>query len=252
MVWYGVRSEPQRGIGWMPKRGLNTTENEVARFYKLFSRGYCEVLSFVVPRKSELFQDGTLVLVPAAASTRAGHTSHSSTSSSTSAQTSTPTRSPTSPRSPPTSGAQVRRAWQRQSDAHSLTHCSHAVPHAVRAGKDAEPVLMSMKPGANKAAAQRATGSSNALKTPIKKLDTSQSQGQGQQRQATGSPSAALASASASAVSLRYLSSLTCEYTTVVCSKQYAPLRTLFRARFRAFSHSHSPIPIHSRARCPR
>lgn len=52
-----ICSEPQRGIGWMPKRGLNTSENEIARFYKLFSRGFCEVLSFVVPRKSELFQD---------------------------------------------------------------------------------------------------------------------------------------------------------------------------------------------------
>lgn len=50
-------SEPQRGIGMMPKRGCDVRQCEIARFYKLHSRGFCEVLTFTVPRKSELFQD---------------------------------------------------------------------------------------------------------------------------------------------------------------------------------------------------
>jgi len=49
-------SEPQRGMGWMPKRGCDVLSCEIARFYKLHSRGLCEVLSFMVPRKSDLFQ----------------------------------------------------------------------------------------------------------------------------------------------------------------------------------------------------
>ncbi|KAL5972238.1 Coronin-1B [Taenia solium] len=50
-------SDPQRGIGWMPKRGLNVNQNEIARFYKLHTRGFCEVIPFTVPRKSVLYQD---------------------------------------------------------------------------------------------------------------------------------------------------------------------------------------------------
>ncbi|CAF4326723.1 unnamed protein product, partial [Rotaria magnacalcarata] len=50
-------SDPQRGIGTMPKRGLNISTCEIARFYKLLNNGLCEVISFTVPRKSELFQD---------------------------------------------------------------------------------------------------------------------------------------------------------------------------------------------------
>ncbi|ESO01082.1 hypothetical protein HELRODRAFT_112879 [Helobdella robusta] len=50
-------SDPQRGIGWMPKRGLNVNACEIARFYKLHSKGLCEVIPMTVPRKSELFQD---------------------------------------------------------------------------------------------------------------------------------------------------------------------------------------------------
>ncbi|CAF0836321.1 unnamed protein product [Didymodactylos carnosus] len=50
-------SDPQRGIGVMPKRGMNTTICEIARFYKLLNTGLCEVISFTVPRKSELFQE---------------------------------------------------------------------------------------------------------------------------------------------------------------------------------------------------
>jgi coronin-1B/1C/6 len=50
-------TDPQRGIGSMPKRGLNIAACEIARFYKLLNSGLCEVISFTVPRKSELFQD---------------------------------------------------------------------------------------------------------------------------------------------------------------------------------------------------
>ena len=93
----------------MPKRGLNTAENEVARFYKLFSRGFCEVLSFVVPRKSELFQDGARASSTSPLGLAAGHTMHVYICTpAPRSQTSTPTRSPTSPRSPPKSGAPVR------------------------------------------------------------------------------------------------------------------------------------------------
>jgi len=48
---------PQRGMGWIPKRGVDVTKNEIARFYKLHNNGLCEVIPFTVPRKSELFQD---------------------------------------------------------------------------------------------------------------------------------------------------------------------------------------------------
>lgn len=44
-------------MGWMPKRGLDVNQNEIARFYKLHTKGLCEVIPFTVPRKSELFQD---------------------------------------------------------------------------------------------------------------------------------------------------------------------------------------------------
>uniref|UniRef100_A0A0X3NY91 Coronin n=1 Tax=Schistocephalus solidus TaxID=70667 RepID=A0A0X3NY91_SCHSO len=50
-------TDPQRGMGWMPKRGLDVNQNEIARFYKLHAKGLCEVISFTVPRKSVLYQD---------------------------------------------------------------------------------------------------------------------------------------------------------------------------------------------------
>jgi len=50
-------SDPQRGIGWMPKRGVNVNQNEIARCYKLHNKNLCEVIPFTVPRKSELYQD---------------------------------------------------------------------------------------------------------------------------------------------------------------------------------------------------
>ncbi|XP_028917491.1 coronin-1B [Ornithorhynchus anatinus] len=48
--------EPQRGMGCMPKRGLEVSKCEIARFYKLHERK-CEPIVMTVPRKSDLFQD---------------------------------------------------------------------------------------------------------------------------------------------------------------------------------------------------
>ncbi|XP_051906541.1 coronin-B isoform X1 [Hippocampus zosterae] len=48
--------EPQRGMGYMPKRGLDVNKCEIARFYKLQERK-CEPVIMTVPRKSDLFQD---------------------------------------------------------------------------------------------------------------------------------------------------------------------------------------------------
>ncbi|CAJ0947288.1 unnamed protein product [Ranitomeya imitator] len=48
--------EPQRGMGYMPKRGLDVNKCEIARFYKLHERK-CEPIIMTVPRKSDLFQD---------------------------------------------------------------------------------------------------------------------------------------------------------------------------------------------------
>ncbi|RXN08474.1 coronin-2B-like isoform X2 [Labeo rohita] len=50
---------PQRGLGVMPKRGLNTSACEIFRFYRLLAvKDLLEPLSFCVPRKqSEGFQE---------------------------------------------------------------------------------------------------------------------------------------------------------------------------------------------------
>lgn len=49
--------EPQRGLAFMPRRGLNTHANEVMRAYKTVNDQYIEPISFVVPRRAEMFQD---------------------------------------------------------------------------------------------------------------------------------------------------------------------------------------------------
>jgi len=49
-------NEPQRGVAFMPKRGLNHVENEIARVYKVTTKGIVDVLQFYVPRKSDLWQ----------------------------------------------------------------------------------------------------------------------------------------------------------------------------------------------------
>ncbi|KAI5284676.1 Coronin-like protein crn1 [Ascosphaera acerosa] len=50
-------ADPQRGIGFMPKRGVNMHDNEVVRAFKTVSDSYIEPISFIVPRRSEQFQD---------------------------------------------------------------------------------------------------------------------------------------------------------------------------------------------------
>lgn len=47
-----ISGNPQRGLGVMPKRGINTAICEVFRFYKLHAtRGMCEPIAMIVPRK---------------------------------------------------------------------------------------------------------------------------------------------------------------------------------------------------------
>ncbi|KAL1452712.1 hypothetical protein WDU94_006916 [Cyamophila willieti] len=49
---------PQRGLGFMPKRGCDVTQCEIYRFFKLHTtRNMCEPISMIVPRKSDQFQD---------------------------------------------------------------------------------------------------------------------------------------------------------------------------------------------------
>ncbi|KAJ2719876.1 Coronin-like protein crn1 [Coemansia sp. Benny D115] len=48
--------EPQRGLGIMPKRGVDVAHCEVMRFYKVASDSLIEPVSFKVPRKAETFQ----------------------------------------------------------------------------------------------------------------------------------------------------------------------------------------------------
>ena len=50
-------AEPQRGIAFLPKRGIDTHDHEVARAFKTVNDSYIEPISFIVPRKSEVFQD---------------------------------------------------------------------------------------------------------------------------------------------------------------------------------------------------
>ncbi|EFX80422.1 hypothetical protein DAPPUDRAFT_318611 [Daphnia pulex] len=53
-----LSGSPQRGLGFMPKRGVQTQLCETFRFYKLHAtRGLCEPISMIVPRKSETYQD---------------------------------------------------------------------------------------------------------------------------------------------------------------------------------------------------
>ncbi|KKY20793.1 putative actin-binding protein [Phaeomoniella chlamydospora] len=50
-------ADPQRGIAFMPKRGVNMHENEVMRAYKTVNDNYIEPISFIVPRRAESFQE---------------------------------------------------------------------------------------------------------------------------------------------------------------------------------------------------
>uniref|UniRef100_A0AAZ3NPW3 Coronin n=1 Tax=Oncorhynchus tshawytscha TaxID=74940 RepID=A0AAZ3NPW3_ONCTS len=49
---------PQKGLGVMPKHGLDVTACEVFRFYKLVTlKGLIEPISMIVPRRSETYQE---------------------------------------------------------------------------------------------------------------------------------------------------------------------------------------------------
>ncbi|PHH54665.1 Coronin-like protein crn1 [Ceratocystis fimbriata CBS 114723] len=48
--------DPQRGIGFVPRRGINVRDNEVMRGYKTVNDTYIEPISFTVPRRAEVFQ----------------------------------------------------------------------------------------------------------------------------------------------------------------------------------------------------
>lgn len=65
-------ANPQRGIAFMPKRGINTHDNELMRAFKTVDDAYIEPISFVVPRRAETFQDDiyppTVGTTPAATS----------------------------------------------------------------------------------------------------------------------------------------------------------------------------------------
>ncbi|KAK4882145.1 hypothetical protein RN001_005464 [Aquatica leii] len=53
-----LSGSPQRGLGIMPKRGVNTSICEIFRFYKLHtSKNICEPISMIVPRKSDQFHE---------------------------------------------------------------------------------------------------------------------------------------------------------------------------------------------------
>jgi coronin-1B/1C/6 len=65
-------ADPQRGVAFLPKRGVNMHENEVMRAYKTVNDIYIEPVSFIVPRRSETFQEDvyppTIGLKPAVSS----------------------------------------------------------------------------------------------------------------------------------------------------------------------------------------
>ncbi|KAK5990110.1 Coronin-like protein crn1 [Cladobotryum mycophilum] len=48
--------EPQRGIAFVPRRGINVHDNEVMRAFKTVNDTYIEPISFTVPRRAETFQ----------------------------------------------------------------------------------------------------------------------------------------------------------------------------------------------------
>ena len=50
--------EPQRGMGFLPKRAVDVSKCEIARLYKLMPKGLVEPIRMVVPRKADTFQVG--------------------------------------------------------------------------------------------------------------------------------------------------------------------------------------------------
>ncbi|EMR70077.1 putative coronin-6 protein [Eutypa lata UCREL1] len=62
-------ADPQRGVAFVPKRGVNVHENEVMRAYKTVNDNYIEPISFTVPRRAETFQSD---IFPPAVGTKPG------------------------------------------------------------------------------------------------------------------------------------------------------------------------------------
>ncbi|KAG7770408.1 hypothetical protein KL931_002172 [Ogataea haglerorum] len=58
-------TSPQRGYAIGPKRFVNMRENEIVRAYKLHNDNIVEPISFIVPRRSEMFQDDIYPDAPA-------------------------------------------------------------------------------------------------------------------------------------------------------------------------------------------
>lgn len=56
--------EAQRGMSFLPRRALETSENEIARAFKL-SGNTLEPLGFIVPRKADNFQVSPSPIPPA-------------------------------------------------------------------------------------------------------------------------------------------------------------------------------------------
>lgn len=50
-------ADPQRGIAFVPKRGVNLHDNEIMRAFKTVNDAYIEPISFIVPRRAEVFQE---------------------------------------------------------------------------------------------------------------------------------------------------------------------------------------------------
>ncbi|KAL7980252.1 hypothetical protein Chor_001520 [Crotalus horridus] len=56
---------PQKGLGVMPKHGLDVSACEVFRFYKLVTlKGLIEPISMIVPRRSETYQEDIYPMTP--------------------------------------------------------------------------------------------------------------------------------------------------------------------------------------------
>ncbi|KAM5194361.1 coronin-2A [Mantella aurantiaca] len=65
---------PQKGIGTLPKRGLDVSSCEVFRFYRLITvKGLIEPVSMIVPRRSESYQED---IYPMTAGTQPALTAH--------------------------------------------------------------------------------------------------------------------------------------------------------------------------------
>jgi len=61
--------DPQRGIAFLPRRGINVHENEIMRAFKTVNDSYIEPVSFTVPRRAEVFQSD---IYPPAIGTKPG------------------------------------------------------------------------------------------------------------------------------------------------------------------------------------